>query len=37
MQGSWISPRRDDECMDNKIYSESFTENIFPTKVSIWS
>ena len=23
---------RHDECMDNKIYSESFIENILPTK-----
>ena len=37
MQGSWVSPSRDDECMDNKIYSESFIENILSTKVSIWS
>ena len=26
MQGSWVSPSRHDECMDNKIYSESFIE-----------
>ena len=32
MQGSWVSPSKDDECMDNKIYSESFIENILPTK-----
>ena len=32
MQGSWVSPSRDDECMDNKIYSESSTENILPTR-----
>ena len=32
MQGSWVSPSRDDQCMDNKIYSENFTENILPTK-----
>ena len=32
MQGSWASQSRDDECMDNKIHSESFTENILPTK-----
>ena len=32
VQGSWVSLSRDDECMDNKIYSESFTENILPTK-----
>ena len=32
VQGSWVSPSRDDECMDNKIYSERFLENILPTK-----
>ena len=32
MQGSWVSPSRDDECMNNKIYSESFIESILPTK-----
>ena len=32
VQGSWVSPSKDDECMDNKIYSESFIENILPTK-----
>ena len=32
MQGSWVSPSRDDEWMDNKTYSESFIENILPTK-----
>ena len=32
MQGSWVSPSRDDECMDNKIYSKSLIENILPTK-----
>ena len=32
MQGSWVSPSRDDECMNNKINSESFIENILPTK-----
>ena len=32
MQGSWVSPSRDDECMDNKIYTESLIENILPTK-----
>ena len=32
MQGSWVSTSRHDECMDNKIYSESFIENILPTK-----
>ena len=26
------SPNRHDKCMDNKIYSESFIENILPTK-----
>ena len=26
MQGSWVSPSRDDECMDNKIYSDNFIE-----------
>ena len=31
MQGSWVSSGRDDECMDNKIYSESLIENILPT------
>ena len=31
MQGNWVSPSRD-ECMDNKIYSESLIENILPTK-----
>ena len=30
-QGGWVSPSRD-ECMDNKMYSESFIENILPTK-----
>ena len=28
MQGSWVSPSKHDECMDDKIYSESFIENI---------
>ena len=32
MQSSWVLPSRDSECMDNKIYSESFIENILPTK-----
>ena len=32
MQGSWVQPSRHDKCMDNKIYSESFIENILPTK-----
>ena len=32
MQGSWVSLSRDGECMDNKIYSESFIQNILPTK-----
>ena len=32
MLGSWIWPTRHDEYMDNKIYSESFIENILPTK-----
>ena len=32
MQGSWASPSRHDQCMDNKIYSESSIENISPTK-----
>ena len=32
MQGGWVSPSRDDECMNNKMYSESFIENILPTK-----
>ena len=32
MQGSWVSPSRRDECMDNEIYSKSFIENILPTK-----
>ena len=26
MQGSWVSPSRPDECMDNKLYSESYIE-----------
>ena len=30
--GSWIQPSRHDECMDNKMYSESFIGNILPTK-----
>ena len=30
MQGSWVLPNRHDECMDDKIYSESFIENILP-------
>ena len=30
MQGTWVSPSRHDECMDDKIYSESFIENIWP-------
>ena len=29
-QGSWVSPSRDDECIDNKTYSESLIENILP-------
>ena len=32
MQSGWVSPSRDDEWMDNKMYSESFIENILPTK-----
>ena len=32
MQDSWVQPSRHDECMDNKIYSESFIETILPTK-----
>ena len=32
MQGSWVSPSRDDEGMDNKMYPESFIENILPRK-----
>ena len=33
MQGSRVSPSRHDECMmGNKIYSESFVENILPAK-----
>ena len=32
MRGSWVQPSRHDECMDNKVYSESFIENILPTK-----
>ena len=35
MLGGWISPSRHDECMDNKICSESFIENILPTKYLI--
>ena len=31
MQGGWVSPSRD-ECMDNKIYHESFIENILITE-----
>ena len=31
MQGSWVSPSRD-KCMDSKINSESFIENILPTE-----
>ena len=31
-RGSWVWPSRHDECMDNKIYSKSFIENILPTK-----
>ena len=33
MWGSLVSPSRNDECMDNKIYSES----LIAQKVSIWS
>ena len=32
MQGSWVLLNRDGECMDNKIYSESFIRNILQTK-----
>ena len=32
MWGSWVSPSRNEECMDNKIYSESLIENILPRK-----
>ena len=32
MQGSWVSPSKDDEWMDNKTQSESPIENIPPTK-----
>ena len=32
VQGSWVSPSRDNECMGNKMYSESFIEDILPTK-----
>ena len=32
MQGSWVSPSRDDECMGNKIFSDSFVENILPVE-----
>ena len=32
MRGSWVQPSRHDECMDNKIYSKGFIENILPTK-----
>ena len=32
MQCSWVSPSGDDECMNNKIYSETLIENILPTK-----
>ena len=32
MPGSWVSPSRDDECMDYKIYSESLIENIATTE-----
>ena len=32
MQGSRVSPVRDDEYMDNKIYSESFNQNVLPTE-----
>ena len=32
MQGSWVAPSRNDECMDNSICSESFIENILATK-----
>ena len=32
MQGSYVSASRNDECMDNKIYSESLIDNILPTK-----
>ena len=30
--GIWVWSSRHDECMDNKIYSESFIENILPTE-----
>ena len=30
VQGNWVSPSRRDEYMDDKIYSESFSENILP-------
>ena len=29
---SWVWPSKHDECMDSKIYSESFTGNILPAK-----
>ena len=32
MRGSWVSPSRNEECMDNKIYSESLIGNILPRK-----
>ena len=32
MLGSWVSPSRHDECMDNKISSKSYIENILLTK-----
>ena len=33
MQGSWVLPSGDDECMDNKIYSDSSIKNVLPYKV----
>ena len=32
MPGSWVSRSGHDQCMDNKIYFESFIENILPTE-----
>ena len=32
MRGCWVQPSRHNECMDNKIYYESFIENVLPTK-----
>ena len=32
LRGSWVQPSRHDGCMDSKIYSKSFIENILPIK-----